>query len=445
MEIASTSSCLCCGDASSDYLEHLMELHKFTLARARKVIGENNSGNTKPSGTNESEDIILHNIMGNSGSVVTEGGIPITLPDNTTGQSIHLNLIINGSDVSTEVVGAVAKVLKGEEAVISSPPDFPSQKGSVATNAPNLMPSNTSKRTSLNSHNFSRPNVPFVVMSPLSSNNAAATGRARIDTIPVENSKQDNCNKIVDEVGDKDKLVLLPILTNANKTKTDITTPCLKMSSEDQDEINNGKPVVVNQLKKNPKVHMLSRSTTQLNETSNSSSSLTTSATMKKSTIIISPLTGKSDDEITILDSDDDDANRDQIMTLSPLKVKKMADTINSSPTAATLKPQTENNKRKNVEHDKNYQEGGKKSKRTWIKHASPRHCDEMFKYDKVEELVKGEKVHRCRICSDEFPSIIQDIHNHVKEKHDINIVQYQALYFKKFGWGNVSNQYSHN
>ncbi len=58
MDAVPTESCLCCGDATSDYLEHLLELHKFSLAKAREVIRTAyQSGDNDSKGANKMVDI----------------------------------------------------------------------------------------------------------------------------------------------------------------------------------------------------------------------------------------------------------------------------------------------------------------------------------------------------------------------------------------------------
>ncbi len=98
MEVISTPSCLCCGVAASDYLEHLLELHKFSLARARGVIGAD--AIKKPSGPKATEGNI--GSMDNSASVLRVGEVPITLPSHRQGGPIHIHLNIGNNALLEE-------------------------------------------------------------------------------------------------------------------------------------------------------------------------------------------------------------------------------------------------------------------------------------------------------------------------------------------------------
>ncbi len=101
MNLVSTSNCLCCGDGTPDYLEHLLETHKFNLKRAREVISasesstmQNDTGsNSTLEATNSSDDL-----MGSSKSVLNIGGVPIKVPRRTTGGSVHIHLTVNRSE-----------------------------------------------------------------------------------------------------------------------------------------------------------------------------------------------------------------------------------------------------------------------------------------------------------------------------------------------------------
>ncbi len=457
MEVASTSSCLCCGVASSDYLEHLLEMHKFSLAKAREIIRASNKENAEPSGTHALKAMFSSDTMVNNKSVFTVGGVPITLPENGEGRSIHLHFNVNGSDVSTEDMEAVTKVLKGEEAndaAISSSPDLFHNKGFVATSTPKF-PRNTASKTSSNSHTLSKPLLQ-PTLSATAPSKANAVARSRIDIIPLESKSYDDDIEILEEVVDKHKLFLPPIPPKIKKADT-IPSPSSKVKSGNKGGNDEKLLVVAN----TPKVHMFSKPTTPLSETSNSFPQPPTQH-VKKSTIRVFPLPESNDDEIMVLDGAG--TNGDQVMTPTLPTVKmEVTDTLISSSSSATLKSKSKMNrereikekepKRNKVDHGQVQHGQGGRSKNKWkirlalkqkiSSSASAPHCQnkEMFKYNKVAQLVKGGNVHRCSICSDEFPNIIQDIHSHVVEKHDINFVQYHALYYKKVGWGNVSIQ----
>ncbi len=102
MEVLSTQSCLCCGVATSDYLEHLLEFHKFNLARAREVIGgENFRKNVEPAATEDNVIICATNTtLDSSTNVLRIGGVPITLPTGGQGRNIYIHLNIEDSDPS---------------------------------------------------------------------------------------------------------------------------------------------------------------------------------------------------------------------------------------------------------------------------------------------------------------------------------------------------------
>ncbi len=92
MDVVATPSCLYCGAATSDYLDHLLDLHKFSLAMAREVIG---AGSDK-----DSQESIITNATSKSkdDSVLTVGGVPIRLPAvNAGGGSIPKILFTNRS------------------------------------------------------------------------------------------------------------------------------------------------------------------------------------------------------------------------------------------------------------------------------------------------------------------------------------------------------------
>ncbi len=62
-----------------------------------------------------------------------------------------------------------------------------------------------------------------------------------------------------------------------------------------------------------------------------------------------------------------------------------------------------------------------------------------MFKYHRLAELVTGGKVHSCHICHFEFSNTIEEIQRHVSTEHDINALQYHAIYFNRKYWQHVS------
>ncbi len=71
---------MCCGQSTLDYLAHLVGTHNFDLDRAKSVVG---SESTKRG-------------SGEKDKVITVGGVPITLPDEGTGDHIHIHLNIGG-------------------------------------------------------------------------------------------------------------------------------------------------------------------------------------------------------------------------------------------------------------------------------------------------------------------------------------------------------------
>ncbi len=80
--------------------------------------------------------------------------------------------------------------------------------------------------------------------------------------------------------------------------------------------------------------------------------------------------------------------------------------------------------------------------KKTWPRKATNLNFNEdMFKYDKLTELVKCSQVHKCMICGDQFPNDLLGIHKHVMNRHEINVIQYHALYFKTSSWNNVGTK----
>ncbi len=129
MEAVSTSSCLCCGVATLDYLEHLLELHKFSLARARAVM--RTSINQEERSTISKETEMNTSTLGNSSeNVFSVGGVPIKIPKDNSGRPINLHFNING--------GGAFSVEKGKEGIevvpkhvsneLLSPPKLSPQK-----------------------------------------------------------------------------------------------------------------------------------------------------------------------------------------------------------------------------------------------------------------------------------------------------------------------------
>ncbi len=98
MEFVSTPSCSYCGKATSDYLEHLLDLHKFSLAKAREVIGASSSRGSIEKAKCTTID---KNNVPKDNSVLMVGSVPIALPTGGVGGSIHIHIHTGKNDSSS--------------------------------------------------------------------------------------------------------------------------------------------------------------------------------------------------------------------------------------------------------------------------------------------------------------------------------------------------------
>ncbi len=315
MEVISTPSCLCCGVAASDYLEHLLELHKFSLARARGVIGADSIKNAEPKAT---EGEIPIGSMDNSTSVLRVGEVPITLPTHGQGGPIHIHLNIGNEALHKE----------GEV------------KGLITNNADKEKRAPPSSLLELSSQETTMTSV---LSTP-------AVERATHDTIVYELKTE----------GSDDEIVILDEFTNRGK----ITAPNFPKSK----------------IQSNPK------------------------SKSKKSKVLKKP---------------------DEVMTSSYFKPSSFY---------------SKKRKRKQIDN------GSKRNKSSRLSCLKPRPTEdtfseekEMMKYDKLTELIEDGEVHCCKICLSEVQNTKRKIHNHTRNIHGINILQYYALYFNQEGWYNVS------
>ncbi len=135
MDVVATPSCSYCGAATSDYLDHLLDLHKFSLAMAREVIGAASAKDSTES---------ITNATGNSkdDSVLTVGGVPIRLPAVSAGGSIHIHIHTGSKDSSTGVdeVQGISVVTRSQGDRISSQKN-PAQSSSQLSLEANITPS----------------------------------------------------------------------------------------------------------------------------------------------------------------------------------------------------------------------------------------------------------------------------------------------------------------
>ncbi len=90
-EAVSTDCCMCCGQPNLDYLAHLVGTHKFDLDKAKSVVGSESAKRG----------------FSKDDKVLRVGGVPITLPDEGTGDHIHIHLNISVDGGNKDAKGII--------------------------------------------------------------------------------------------------------------------------------------------------------------------------------------------------------------------------------------------------------------------------------------------------------------------------------------------------
>ncbi len=344
MDAISTPNCLCCGAASSDYLEHLLEEHNFNLARAREVISK---------GKREENAIVVNENSSTSktiadSNVLNVGGVPITLPKDgsTNGHVYNIHLNFGGS--------------------VAGRGDKPNRSNVNLTTS--LPASSTASNQSAPFTGSFLPNLPV--------DNSFSTPVACSDPNPqvIAESNNDNDILFIDKVIDKknDRSIMQP---TSYLGKVEKGGHGRKLHSDKGSASCNQHHIA-------PKCHKHQKSSCKTCNYEDSKRNGKRRIKMAKR----------------------------KLRVKAPPERECISDLQNTTKEPAIVAP---------VEKD----DDDKKELNE---------VELVLKHGKLNFLERGGGLHKCKICGEEFHNTKKDINNHVTSRHDINAIQYQALYFEK-------------
>ncbi len=411
MEAISTPNCLCCGEASLDYLEHLLEKHNFNLARAREVIGKGKRDEEALSVVNENSNATKTTMDSN---VLKVGGVPITLPKDgsTNGHvyNIHLNFggtVAEGANLSSR--GGDEQNMSNVDLTSSLPVNSTAFNQTSCLNGNLLNPSSvcnstasTSIASDLNRQTFTERNTTGLPENSTALNQATSFNCNVLPTSAVHNS-----------------ITLTPVASDPNLQATS------ESNSNGDDDIVFLDEVVIKKdaiMQLPPNLAKVKKEGGHSRKRCSDEDKVPTARTRKVVT------NGHNHHKLHCKTCDGEDnqkkGNKNRKKSKRKLRVKagpKRGSMIRSH--SSTKEPDfalpNDDGKLNSVEL--------------------------MLKHGKIDMLVEegGVALHKCKICSEECTNTKVAINNHVTSRHDISAIQYQALYFEEASlWHKVGSKF---